>query len=73
MIRKTIIWIVFILYCNVILFVLCGLPWYVTLLVSYWYCLIAIPANILASIFCGEAVLLLHEELDDDADLLEGD
>ena len=45
---------------------MCALPWYGTLSVSAFYAILAVPGTLLASIICGEAFLVLNENLEDE-------
>lgn len=59
---KTFYWLCYLIACNVVMFVMCGLPWYAVIALSYWYILLAIPLTCLACLVMGEFLIMLDKE-----------
>ena len=63
--NKYVLWLCYIIFCNIVLSVLCALPWYATIFVSGWYAFLAIPFTSLGALLCYEILLELEDYSED--------
>ena len=56
-------YIVYIILCNVIMFIFCVLPWYGTFTVNPWFALLAIPGTTVASFICNMLYLDINDNI----------